>query len=107
MAALVADQLTALDGQRQRLEEERREILARQRAWQAAQARIADIRMWCQRVAKNIDNLSYADKRDALTALDVRVLVYRADHPPRYEITVSAPPDISMPAPVGNEASSR
>lgn len=107
VAVLVADKLTALDGQRQRLDDVRREILARQSAWQAARARIADIRMWCQRVARNIDNLSYEEKRDALTALDVRVLVHRTSHSPRYEIIASTPPDVSMSARADCGASSR
>jgi site-specific DNA recombinase len=107
VASLVSDKLNALDGQRQRLEEERAEILARQSAWLAAQARIADIRAWCERVAKNIDRLTYNEKRDALIALDVRVMLHRADHTPRWEITASLPLDVSTTSPVVTTASSR
>jgi site-specific DNA recombinase len=107
VASLVTDKLAALDGNKTRLEEERAEILARQGAWQAAQARIADIRAWCEKVAKNIDRLTYAEKRDALIALDVRVVLHRADHTPRYEITASLPLDVSTTAPVVTTASSK
>jgi hypothetical protein len=82
VATLVTDKLTTLDAQRARLEEERSEILARQTSWQAAQSRIAGVKAWCQRVARNFDRLSYAEKRDALTALDVRVVLQKAGQAP-------------------------
>ena len=66
------------------LESERSAILARQTAWQAAQGRIADVRVWCERVARDFDRLSYAEKRDAPTALDVRVVLRKADLAPRW-----------------------
>lgn len=44
---------------------------------------------------------------EKLTALDVRVILYRAGHTPRWEITASLPLDVSTTAPVVNAASSR
>ena len=82
----------SFEQQRERLAAERAEILGRRSAWLLAQERIADVRAWCNRVAKNIDRLTFAEKRDALVALDVRVKLWRADHEPRYEITASSPP---------------
>jgi hypothetical protein len=107
VATLVTDKLATLDAQRTRLEGERAEILARQTAWQAAQGRIADVRAWCERVARNFDRLSYAEKRDALTALDVRVVLHKADHSPRWEITASLPLDVNTTQQTVNAASSK
>jgi hypothetical protein len=91
VAALIADKLRAYEQQRERLAAERAEILGRRSAWLIAQERIVDVRAWCEKVAKNIDRLTYAEKRDALVALDVRVKLWRADQQPRYEITASIP----------------
>ena len=107
VATLVMEKLTALDGQRARLEQERAEILARQSAWQAAQARITNVRAWCEKVARNIDSLPYDDRRDALIALGVRVTLHRADHTPRWEITASLPLDVTETQQIVNAASSR
>jgi hypothetical protein len=38
-----------------------------------------------------VRGLTYAEKRLALEALNVRVRLYRTDHEPRYEITASIP----------------
>ena len=107
VAKLVADKLASLDGQRGRLAQERAEIVARQVVWQEAQARIGDVRAWCERVSENIDDLTYDEKRDILTALDVRVKVYRAGHEPRWEITASLPLEVRSSQQTENAASNR
>jgi hypothetical protein len=41
----------------------------------------------CRRVAGNMETMTYAEKRDLSTALDVRVLLSRADYKPRREFS--------------------
>ncbi len=88
---------TALGNRSRELNAERDSIAARQASWQMTQDRLSDLQVWVGTVAANLDDLVYDQKRDLLTALDVKVKLYRADHTPRYEITASIPLD---PAPV-------
>jgi hypothetical protein len=45
---------------------------------------------WSQRVAGNLPTLTYSQKRDLLTALDVSVKLYQKGKPtPRWEISMS------------------
>jgi hypothetical protein len=60
-----------------------------------------------QEVAKSIGRLAYAEKRDRLIALDVRIGPWRADREQRREIATSLPLDVSTTSPVANAASSR
>jgi hypothetical protein len=46
---------------------------------------------WCETVAANLDGLDYEGKRMALHALSATATVWRADHLPRYEISLSIP----------------
>ncbi len=82
-------ELTSLAGQRRTLDEERATLAARQAGREADRERLADLSAWCGRVAGNLPTLSYQERRDVLTALGVRVRVWRTDHDPRWEITVS------------------
>jgi site-specific DNA recombinase len=86
-APLLAE-LATLAAQQRELQAERAELEARQAGWQADQDRLADVVGWCERVAANLPRLTYAQKRDALTALDVKVRVWRTDHTPRWEVTM-------------------
>ncbi|MDP9373493.1 MAG: recombinase family protein [Chloroflexota bacterium] len=98
-AALVGE-LTALGTHRRQLEEERAAVLARRDAWHAVQGQLDSVEDWCRQVAANLGDLTYEQKRQALTALEVRVRLYRADHDPRYEITAALPLEISTATPV-------
>ena len=91
-APLVAE-LKSLGERKRELEAEMETIHARQAGWQAAQTRLADLQEWVSTIATNLDDLTYAEKRDLLAALDVKVKLYRADHTPRYEISASIPLD--------------
>ena len=92
-AALVASQLDELGRQEQRLESERETVLHRADAWIQAEQRLSDLEQWCRQVAGRLGQLSYENKRTALEALGVQVRVWRSDHDPRYEITMSIPLD--------------
>lgn len=90
-AAPLLAELRSLAEQKARLGDERVALDAQHSAWEADQARLASLETWCRRVATNLPNLAYAQKRDILDALAVDVRVYRADHAPRYVITAAPP----------------
>lgn len=58
----------------------------------AHRKRIEGLMKWCSRVAENLPKLTYDEKRLALEALGVTVKVYRADHEPRWEMTMLPTP---------------
>ncbi len=95
----LASELAALSKHRRQLEEERAEVLKRRDGWRAAQSQLDNVENWCRQVAANLGDFTYEQKRQALTALDVRVKLYRADHTPRYEITASLPLAIGTTTP--------
>lgn len=92
-ATLIVDKINSLDAQRTQLVAEQQTILARAQGWQRAQGQLSDIQAWCRTVAANLAGLTYQDKRLALDALGVQVLVWRADHQPRWDIRASIPLD--------------
>jgi site-specific DNA recombinase len=75
---------------------ERTALIARATELDVDRQRLADLAAWCSRVAGNLPTLSYQEKRMVLEALGVRVLVYRVDHDPRWEITM-APLPVEQP----------
>ncbi|MGH2535105.1 MAG: zinc ribbon domain-containing protein [Thermomicrobiales bacterium] len=87
-AAPLLIQLRYLASEKQRLIDERARLESQRAGWQTSQARLDDISRWCFRVAGNLPRLTYAEKRDLLTALDVRIMLYRTDHTPRWEISI-------------------
>jgi len=91
-APLVAE-LKTLGDRKRELDSELEVIAARDAGWKAAEDRLGDLQAWVGTVTRNLDDLPYSGKRDLLTALDVKVKLYRADHTPRYEITASIPLD--------------
>jgi site-specific DNA recombinase len=82
----VAEKLSALDTEHRQLEAERESILGRRQAWEFAQSRLSDIEAWCRNLASRLGTLTCEQKRLALDALGIRVLVWRPGHRPRYEI---------------------
>ena len=86
-APLVAE-MTTLANQKRALEAERAALTALHEGWEADQARLTDLALWCERVTDTLPTLTYAAKRDALAALGVQVNVWRSDHAPRWEMTM-------------------
>jgi site-specific DNA recombinase len=84
---LIAE-LRNLAAQRRELEADRETIEERRRAMQEDDQRLINIAHWCDRVAANLGELSYTDRRDVLAALGVSAKVWRKDHAPRWEITM-------------------
>ncbi len=50
------------------------------------------ITSWCHRVSTNLSTLTYQEKRLIMDALGVSVRVFRANHEPRWEITMAPLP---------------
>ncbi len=94
-------ELGALATQKRVLDAERMSLATVQAGWEADQKRLGDLKAWCERVAGNLQVLGYADKRDALTALGVEVHVWRADHTPRWQITMQIDDIVSATAGAG------
>jgi hypothetical protein len=55
------------------------------------QDHLTSLQDWVTTVGANVEELTYQERRDLLSALDVRVRLYRKDHTPRYEVTASLP----------------
>lgn len=91
-AAPLLVELQSLSEQAKVLTAERVALTARASEHDADQQRLNDLATWCDRVAGNLPTLTYQEKRTVLDALGVSVVVYRADHEPRWEITMAPPP---------------
>ncbi len=93
-AAPLLTELRMLAAQSRQLDADQITALDRLASWQAEKDRLAGLQEWCRRVAGNLPKLSYAQKRDLLAALDVRVTLYQKNQPtPRWVITMS-PDDV-------------
>ncbi|MDP9375378.1 MAG: recombinase family protein, partial [Chloroflexota bacterium] len=90
-AAPLVAQIKALGERKRALAGERAGILARRADWQAAQDRLRALEDWCRVVAANVDDLTYAERREMLAALGVQVRVWPSGHAPRYEIRAVIP----------------
>ena len=86
MAPLVA-QLRNLAERQRALEAERTALEARRASWQAAQTDLSNLAAWCNEIAGRVDELTWEQRRFALTALDFAATVHPASHTPRYVIT--------------------
>jgi site-specific DNA recombinase len=98
-AAPVRDMLRALAERRKELEAEK-EALDKRRASKAGdRKRLVAFGAWAERVAANLDTLTYDERRMALEALGVAVEVYQVNDEthPRWRATM-------RPAPVGESA---
>ena len=89
-------QLEELNQRVKKLDEERRVVEQRRVSWEQAQKQLENLEAWRQRVAKNLDTLTYEGRRRALDALGIHVTLYSADHEPRYIITASIPFDAGV-----------
>jgi hypothetical protein len=73
------------------LEVERNAIAHQRDTWQATQRQLDNLNTWLGTVRANLDTLDYDQRRELLTALDLRVSLYPADHTPRWAIKASLP----------------
>ncbi|MDP9369421.1 MAG: recombinase family protein [Chloroflexota bacterium] len=92
-AAVVAAEVNTLASQRKQLQVEREAVEARSAGWRATQDQLDSLEAWCRRVAVNLDELAYEEKRHLLDALGVQIRLYHTDHAPRFEVVASLPLD--------------
>jgi len=102
-------ELTALGQQKRQLEAERKAVMARRSAWQAAQTRVDELQDWCRSVAARLTTLDHAGKQLALDALGVSVALYKKGESPRFVITARIPltplkPHSALAAPTPGQA---
>jgi site-specific DNA recombinase len=87
-AADVRAMLSKLSDERHTLEAQRRSADERHEQHKAERDRLAAIDAWCRRVGTNLSTMTYAQRRDALSALQGIVRVWKVGHQPRYEVTL-------------------
>lgn len=90
-SAALAARMDALGAQVESLAVRRAEVLAHHETRLAASEQSRLFVDWCARVAPNLGDLDYRQRRLALDALGVRVVVYRADHAPRWTLAAWVP----------------
>ncbi|MDQ3780471.1 MAG: recombinase family protein [Chloroflexota bacterium] len=89
-AAPLLVELKALAAQKRQLEADRIAAVKRFTDRQEHRDRLTNLMDWCRRVADNLATLTYAQKRDLLFALDVKVRLFQKGQPtPRWVITMS------------------
>lgn len=86
-ASPLVAQLQSLADRAKALQAERAEIERRQAAWHGLQDDLDGLSNWCRQVATNVDDLTWEERRLALTALGFAVTLYPNGHDPRYIIT--------------------
>ena len=86
-AAPLMAQLRTLSDRRRALEGEQQTLQERQAVWQSTQADLDHLAQWCSSIAGRVDELSWEQRRMALTALNLAVTVYPKSHEPRFVIT--------------------
>nr|MBA2596489.1 hypothetical protein [Chloroflexia bacterium] len=79
VAAPLVAELQTLSARKKAAEAERDALRRRIADRDAETARVATLAEWCQTVAANLDVLTYDEKRLALTALGVKVRVFKQD----------------------------
>jgi site-specific DNA recombinase len=88
-AAPLVSELRNISTRMRALDVERASILERRASWEYAQEHLAELQDWCSHVAERITQLTWAQKRNALDVLGVKVRLFRKNDPdnPRYIIT--------------------
>ena len=76
VAGVLSAELAALTTRKRDIELERAAVETQRATWEAVADRLDDIGRWCGTVASRLDELSYADRRNALVALGVEVKVW-------------------------------
>lgn len=67
--------------------QDRAAIEQRRAAWETAQGDLRGLAEWCATVARNVDRLTWEEKRLGLTALGFAVTLYPSGHEPRFVVT--------------------
>jgi site-specific DNA recombinase len=91
-AGEVRAMLRTLSERRSALEKERAEAQTRHERRREDLGRLRGIQEWQARVARNLDDLDYTGKRNALLAVGLTMTVWRQEHTPRWEIKLDIDP---------------
>jgi site-specific DNA recombinase len=75
------------------LEKERAALITKREDRQREKDQLDSVLEWCRTVSQRLGELTFQERRLALEALRVRVLVYRSGHEPRVELEVNVPID--------------
>jgi site-specific DNA recombinase len=89
--AELAAEVAQLRRDRRVLESERRGVEARAAGWHAQEQGLTQAVDWCQRVAGNLDALTFEERRGILVALRAEVRLYKSGHDPRADVTLHLP----------------
>jgi hypothetical protein len=73
---MIADQLKLLKKQRNGFEAERDKLKVEQASQQAIHDFVVSLPEYCRRAAANIDTFTFAEKRQALQALQARIIIF-------------------------------
>ncbi len=87
-AAPLVALMASLKDQKQQAEQELADLERQRAGWEATQGRLDELAHWCGQVAVNLRLLSHDQRRTALQALGVKARAWRADHTPRYDISL-------------------
>jgi site-specific DNA recombinase len=68
------------------LEKDRSKLLSENEYWLAMEIAIEKFELWCNEWREKLDSASFADKRVVCEFLSIRVIVYKGDHEPPYEV---------------------
>ncbi|MBV9688525.1 MAG: recombinase family protein [Ktedonobacteraceae bacterium] len=88
-ADAIRTQLNKLADEQRKLERERDMLYDNRRDWQELQKKFEEFQAWCSHFAERLGAHSYEEKRLACEVLGVQARVWRKDHTPRYQITMS------------------
>lgn len=91
-ARMMAEKLALIEHERRSLAEERARLQAELDTLIEAERRADSLVEWIRTVQKRVDSLDYNARRLALEAFGVEVILYRADHDPRWEIKMDVTP---------------
>jgi hypothetical protein len=93
-AAVLVGQLEQLTGNRRELDAERLEVMRQTERYQLARQTVVEIDEWRQRVAANLETMTWQERRHLLDLLGIQVRVWQTDHEPRWVITSDIVPAI-------------
>ncbi len=93
-AAPVIAEINALGKQKQQLEAECAAVRSRRTSWQVAQHGLSELVARCRTLRPKGREWTYAEKRELLVLLGLKVKLFKRGHTPRYAITLSLPIDL-------------
>lgn len=105
LVEIIDAELASLTKQSTALKAELAALHLERASWEHATAQLMNLTEWCDRVAANLDQLSYDDKRQLLFALGLQVRVFEKAHEPRWDIRLSVPIDNGAVAGTGTRRS--